>query len=93
MDFADLPDFAELAKLMELMEKDFSAPRLTPIHKPSMTSMVWNISVGRLGPAACCAPSQLLHTCSLAGHGKLEKVLDFLATAKNISVLSTLFSY
>jgi len=32
-----------------------------------------------------CAPSQLLHTCSLAEYEKLEKVLDFIATTKNIS--------
>jgi len=36
------------------------------------------------------APSQLLHTCSIAEHGRLEKVLDFLATTENISVINTL---
>jgi len=36
------------------------------------------------------APSQLLYTCSLDEHGKLKKVLDFLATAKNISVINSL---
>jgi len=39
------------------------------------------------------APSQLLHTCPLAEHGKLKKVLDFLATTKNTSILATVFSY
>jgi len=34
--------------------------------------------------------SQLLHACSSAERGKLEKVLDFLATAENISVLNIL---
>jgi len=54
-----------------------------------MTSIVWNISIGQLG----CAPSQLLHACSLAEYEKLEKVTDFLATTENISVLSMFFSY
>jgi len=31
-----------------------------------------------------------LHTRSLAEHGRLEKVLDFLATTKTISVINTL---
>jgi len=53
-----------------------------------MMSMVWNISVGQ--PEL--APSQLLRTCLSAEYGKLEKVLDFLATAKNFCVLSTFFS-
>jgi len=48
--------------------------------------MVWNIPAGQPGLAAWL--------CSLpAEHGKLEKILDFLATVTNISVLSTLFSY
>jgi len=29
-----------------------------------------------------CALSQLLHACSLAEHGKLKTVLDFLATTE-----------
>jgi len=37
-----------------------------------------------------CAPSQLLHTCSLAEYERLEKVLDFTATTENISVINTL---
>jgi len=60
--------------------------RPTPVYKLSMMSMVWNISIGRLGYLPGYAPSQLLHTCSLAEHGRPEKVLDFLATTKNISV-------
>jgi len=36
------------------------------------------------------APSQLLHTCSLAEIGKLEEDLDFLAATKNISVINIL---
>jgi len=31
-------------------------------------SVVWNISIAQLLPG--CAPSQLLHTCSSAKHGK-----------------------
>jgi len=36
------------------------------------------------------APSLLLHTCSLAGYGRLEKVLDFTGTTENISVINIL---
>jgi len=36
------------------------------------------------------APSQLLHTCSSAERGRLEKVLGFLATTKNGSVINIL---
>jgi len=46
-----------------------------------------------LGWLPGCAPSQLPHTSSSAEHGRLEKVLDFLATAESIDVLSTFFSY
>jgi len=50
-----------------------------------MAPMVWNISTGQLGYLSGYAPSQLLHTCLLAAYEKLEKVLDFIATAENIS--------
>jgi len=39
---------------------------------------------------AICALSQLLHTCSLAEHKKLEKLFDFIATTENISVINIL---
>jgi len=52
--------------------------------------MVWNISIGQLGLADSDAPPQLLHTCSFAEYGRLEKVLDFIATAENISVINML---
>jgi len=55
-----------------------------------MTFMVRNIAVGQPGYLSDCAPSQLQHTCSLAEYKKLEKLLDFLATAKNISVNNSL---
>jgi len=35
-----------------------------------------------------CAPSPLLHACSLAEYGRLERVLDFTATTENISVIN-----
>jgi len=35
-----------------------------------------------------CSPSQLLHTRSLAEYEKLEKVLDFIATTENFSVIN-----
>jgi len=52
--------------------------------------MVWNISIGQVGCLPGCAPSQLLHTCSLAEYGRLEKALDFIATTENISVINIL---
>jgi len=55
-----------------------------------MTSMVWNISIGQLGSLPGYAPSQLLHACSLAQYEKLQKVLDFIATTENISVINIL---
>jgi len=53
-------------------------------------SMVWNISTGQLGLAAwlCSLPAPA--HCSLAEHGGLEKVLDFLSTTENISVINIL---
>jgi len=51
---------------------------------------VWHIYVDQLGYLSGCTPSQLLHTCSLAEYERLEKVLDFIATAENISVISIL---
>jgi len=37
---------------------------------------------------ASYAVSQLLHTCSLAEYEKVERVLDFIATTENISVIN-----
>jgi len=54
-----------------------------------MTSVVWEISIGRFGDLPGCAPCQLLHACLLAEYGKLEKVLDFTAITKTISVINT----
>jgi len=55
-----------------------------------MTSTIWNISIGQLGYLSGYAPSQVLHTYSLAKHGRLEKVLDFSATTENITVTNIL---
>jgi len=74
---------------MRRADKD-SCPQPTRIHKLSRMSMVWNISIGKLGYLSGCAPSQLLHTCSLAEQAKLEKVLDFVAITKNVSVINIL---
>jgi len=49
--------------------------------------MVQNISIGQLGYLSEYATSQLLHTCSLAECEKLERVLDFIATTGNNSIL------
>jgi len=55
--------------------------------------MVWDIPPGQLGLAAwLCSlpvPAHLL----IARHRKQKEVLDFLATTKTVSVLSTSFSY
>ena len=64
-------------------EKKFPALQPAPTHKLGMMPMVRNISVGQLGYLSSYAPPHLLHTCSLAKHGKLEKGLDFLETTEN----------
>jgi len=43
-----------------------------------------------LGWLPGCAPSQLLHTCSLAEYERPEKVLDFTATNEAIGVTNIL---
>jgi len=99
VNFAKLPKKTELLEKFELMDqrgfklteaRKIPAPWPAPIHKLSMTPLVWNISIGQLGCLSGCAPAQLLHTCSSAEHGKLEKVLDFIATTENISVTNIL---
>ena len=72
--------------------RELPAPWPVPIHKLSVTSMVWIISIGQLGYLSGCTPSQLLHTCSLAEYKKLEKVLISEKQLKT-SALLTFFSY
>ena len=78
VNFAELKNFAELAELTEKdwtpgkslnsqkrlnsQKKRVPAPQPTPIYKLSMTPMVWNISMGQLGPAAwpCSLPAPAL---------------------------------
>jgi len=53
----------ELRNKIKLTEKKSgSYPQPTPIYELSMTSMVWNISIGQLGSAAwlCSLPAHLL---------------------------------
>jgi len=62
-------DFAQVLKKFKLMEKfeltgekrmkKITAPKLAPIYKQSMMSVVWNISIGQLGLAAwlCSLPA------------------------------------
>jgi len=52
--------------------------------------MVWNISTGQVVCLSGDAPSQLLHTCSLAEEEKLEKALDCIATTKTTRVINIL---
>jgi len=58
VDFAKLPKKTKILEKFELLDKrgfkliekrEILAPQLTPIRKLSMTSMVWNISLGQLG--------------------------------------------
>jgi len=79
-----------MEKRIECLEKRIPAPWPTPIHKPRMTSLVWNISIGQLGVAAWLCSLELPHTSSLAQHERLEKVLDFLATTENTSLTKIL---
>jgi len=107
MDLTKLRNFAELAQLTEKRPnsqkslnswkrsnswKKGSCLLANLIHELRITSMVWNISTGQLGYLSGHAPSQLLHTRLLVEYGRLEKVLDILATTKNVSGLSTFFS-
>ena len=43
-----------------------------------------------LGHLSGSAPSQLPYICSVAEYGRLDKVLDFIATTKNISITNIL---
>jgi len=52
--------------------------------------MVWNICIGQLGSLSGYTPSDLLHICSFAENRRLEKILDFIAAAENISVSNLL---
>jgi len=54
-------------------KKKVPATQPAPFHKLSRTSMVWSVSLGQLGSVPGCAPSQFLHTWSLAEYGRLEK--------------------
>jgi len=86
------PQKTKLAEKFKLLErKGFLPPWPTPIHKLSMTSMVWNISPGQLGCLPGCASSQLLHACSLAGHGELETKSLISWQQLKTSVLSAFF--
>jgi len=74
----------------KLLKKTHNDSFLSPdnlTHKQSITFMVCNV-ISQLGYLSGCAPSQLLHTCSLAAYEKLEKVLDFIATTEKTSVIN-----
>ena len=68
---------------------------LLPPGQPPFKNWAWHPLYGifplaSLGWLPGYSLSQLLHTCSLAQHGALEKAIDFLTTTKNISVISIL---
>jgi len=71
-------------------ESKIPARQPTPIHKLRMKSVVCNTSIGHLGYPSGYAHAQLLLTCSLAEYVKLEKILGFIATTKNLSVVNIL---
>jgi len=83
VNFAKLPRKTKLLEKFRLLtRKDLNsqkgkepipAPQPTFIHKLSVTPMVWNICTGQLGCLSGYAPSQLLHTSSLAEYKKLEQ--------------------
>jgi len=58
---------------METRADSSLPPGPTRICKFSMMSMACYVSIGQLGYLSGYAPSQLLHTCSLAEYEKLEK--------------------
>jgi len=68
--------------------REASCPRPTPIHKLSLMPMVWNIAIGQPGLAAWLyslpAPARWLNVRNW------KKILDFIATAKSISVINIL---
>jgi len=70
-------------ELMETRRADSYLHRPTPVHKLSMTSTVWNVSIDQLGYLSGYAPFQLLHTCSLGEYEKLEKSLSSLKGLSN----------
>jgi len=48
-----------------------------------MMSRYGMFPLASLGWLPGCAPSQLLHTCASAEHGRLGKALDFIAKTEN----------
>ena len=73
-------------------QKRESADSFLPPGLPSFINRAWCLWHGifPLASLAGYVPSQHLHTCSLAEHGRLEKVLDFIATTETISVINIL---
>jgi len=92
MEKTELPDKFKLPakrgfQLTEKRIKKKFLPPPPPARPHSETEhAVYDTELGLPG----CAPSQLLHTCLLAEYGRLEKVLDFVATTKIISVVNIL---
>ena len=86
----------KLTEKLELPEKKKGITvkrRFLPLSQPLAINGAWCLWYGifplaSLGWLPGCGPSQLLHICLLAKHGKLKKVLDFLATTKTISVIN-----
>jgi len=78
------------AAIVEFAELADSCPPANPHSQPKR--QLHGVEHFHWPARAClpgCAPSQLLHACSLAEYGRWEKVLDFSATIKNIIVINT----
>jgi len=88
----ELTDFMELPEKFELMKKKrgLLTPKPTPFINRACRLWYGIFLLSSLGELSGWAPSQLLHTCSLAEYWKQEKVLDFLATTENTHVINIL---
>ena len=69
--------------------------RFLPLGQPLLINWAWRPWYGTFplaswGSLPGWAPAQLLHTFSWAEQGRLEKVLNFIATTENLSVISIL---
>jgi len=65
---------------------DFPTP--TPLHRLSMTFMVWNISIGRLGLAAWLCSLPALALLIIIWVRETGRSPSFSATTENISVIN-----
>jgi len=77
-------------KKVELPVKRFFPPDQPSVLNSACCLRYGIFPLAFLGYLSCYDPSPLLHTYLIAEYGRLEKVLNFLATTKNISVINIL---